>query len=71
MLSLLLALSLLAADDSRPTVLVVVGAEGTEEFGKQFQEWAERWETAAERGGARFVAIGLVKENGAEDKQRL
>ncbi|HET6883153.1 MAG TPA: hypothetical protein VFI31_23490 [Pirellulales bacterium] len=53
----------------RPTVLVVVGAPGTEEYGKQFRAWAERWKSAAGRGNAEFTSIGLdeVSEDGADD----
>lgn len=40
-------------------VVVVVGAPGSPEFETQFQQWAGRWQTAAERGKARFHAIGL------------
>ena len=43
----------------RPNVLVVVGAEGTPEYGKQFQQWADRWGESAQRGGADFETIGL------------
>ena len=42
---------------SRSTVLVVVGADGTEEFGKQFRVWTNRWESASKQGGADFVAV--------------
>lgn len=42
-----------------PAVLVVVGAEGTAEFGEQFRGWAERWKAAAETAKAEYRAIGL------------
>ncbi|HEX5446744.1 MAG TPA: hypothetical protein VFW87_23200, partial [Pirellulales bacterium] len=54
----------------QPTVVVVVGASGTEEFGKQFRQWAERWQAAADRAGASFDCIGLDEDAG-EDRQRL
>jgi hypothetical protein len=58
--SLILAASLCgAADLDRPTVIVVVGAEGTAEYGQQFRKRAERWRSAAEAGQAEFIAIGL------------
>ena len=57
---LLLACALLAADASaRPTVVVVVGAEGTAEYGKEFRKWAGRWEQAAGKAGAEYFQIGL------------
>lgn len=42
----------------RPTVLLVVGAAGTEEYGVAFQQWAERWQKAAASGAADLVWIG-------------
>ncbi len=45
--------------EATPSVLVVVGAEGTVEYGKQFRTWAGRWQEAAGRGKARFAVIGL------------
>lgn len=58
--SLILAATLcVAADAERPAVIVVVGAEGSAEYGRQFRAWAERWRNAAETGGAEFVAVGL------------
>lgn len=41
------------------TVLVVVGAAGDDQYATLFTEWAEQWRTAAEKGGAKFLAIGL------------
>lgn len=46
-------------DSTNATVIVAVGAAGNEEFGKLFAQWAELWRSAAERGNAHFVAIGL------------
>ncbi len=50
----------LASD--RPAVLVVVGADGTKEYGQQFREWAARWEKAASAAQADFTAIGLSEQ---------
>lgn len=59
----LLLLTLLSAVQAeareRPTVLVVVGASGTDEYEKQFREWAQRWGQAATRGDALYICIGL------------
>lgn len=61
--------------------IVVRGTSGTEEYGKQFDEWAQRWIEAAERGGAQAVRIGPVEDtaersdpidpNVPDDRQRL
>ena len=40
-------------------IVVVVGAEGDPAYGKQFREWAGRWETAARTSGAKITFIGL------------
>jgi hypothetical protein len=68
----LLTLLLLAdtTPDERPTVLVVVGAEGTEEYGKQFRAWAERWKQAAAQGGAACTLLGLDESSG-DDRDAL
>ncbi|MCA9062188.1 MAG: hypothetical protein KDA96_03995 [Planctomycetaceae bacterium] len=42
----------------RQAVIVVVGAEGTAEYGQQFQLWADRWEDAVRKGAADFRRIG-------------
>jgi len=58
-LAALLVLPGMALADDRPLVAVVVGAEGTEEYGDQFRQWAERWQSAAEQAQAACVTIGL------------
>ena len=69
---LLLTCAVLAADAvPRQSVVVVVGAEGTPEYGAQFREWAGRWQMAAERGGAEFVPIGLAKAGDTSDRDLL
>ena len=57
-LILLLTLSLPQQVEARPTVVVVVGAEGESEFGREFKEWADRWGRAAEQGSADLVVVG-------------
>lgn len=56
---------------SQPSVIVLVGAPGEEEFGKSFSQWAGRWEQAAKQGGARFRVIGLKPDTSAEDRENL
>ncbi|MCB1089542.1 MAG: hypothetical protein KDM63_21060, partial [Verrucomicrobiae bacterium] len=43
----------------RPTILVVVGAEGAEEYGEKFRAAAAEWKAAAEVGEATYLEIGL------------
>jgi len=63
--------SAIAGDVPKQSVLVVVGAGGNEEYSRQFRLWAERWKSAAERGGAEFAAIGLEQPEGSSDRERL
>ncbi|MDB5391254.1 MAG: hypothetical protein JWM11_6900, partial [Planctomycetaceae bacterium] len=35
------------AETPHATVIIVVGAEGSEDYGKQFRQWAARWNDAA------------------------
>ncbi len=71
---LLMAYALLGADGdrpARPTVVVIVGAEGTAEYGQQFRQWARRWEQAAEKAGAEYVPIGLDTTSKESDRDVL
>ncbi|MCB1230119.1 MAG: hypothetical protein KDN19_07630 [Verrucomicrobiae bacterium] len=54
----------------RPTVLVVVGAEGAEEYGEIFHEAAANWRKAASIGEANFREIGLEKDR-IDDREQL
>jgi hypothetical protein len=55
----------------RPTVIVVVGAAGTPEYGSQFVKWTNLWEQACSEGGAKFAAIGLNEDQSLDDRTRL
>lgn len=52
--------ALLATDvpAENPTVIVVVGAPGNEDYGQTFSAWADNWKTAATKAEAQFVRIG-------------
>ena len=63
-----------SADAPLPSasVLVVLGADGTSEYGQQFREWARRWEAAAAKGGADAIVIGRdLEESDNADRERL
>ncbi|MDA1015836.1 MAG: hypothetical protein O3A00_15445, partial [Planctomycetota bacterium] len=60
-----------ATSELRPTVIVVVGAPGTKEYGRQFKEWAAKWQVAAAQGGADYRSIGLAKVDKQHDKTQL
>jgi hypothetical protein len=55
----------------RPSVLIVVGAPGSAEYGTQFREWAGRWKLVAEKAAAESTVIGESDEAGMPDLQRL
>ncbi|MDY3560764.1 hypothetical protein R5W23_002010 [Gemmata sp. JC673] len=59
------------APGDRPHVLVVVGAAGTPEYGAAFQKWADRWQTAAQKGSSEFVCIGQEPEGKESDRDKL
>jgi hypothetical protein len=59
------------ADPPKQTVIVVVGAEGAEEFREPFRNWAEKWRAAAELGKAECHFVGLEPESAASDRERL
>lgn len=61
--------SALAAD--RAAVVIVVGAEGSEEFAAPFQTWAKRWQDAAKAGGADCHTIGLDDVGQQTDRDKL
>lgn len=56
----MLAVNLHAAEPvaDKPTVFLLVGAAGEEEFGKHFAEAAGKWEKVAAAAQAKLVAIG-------------
>ncbi|HUG92925.1 MAG TPA: hypothetical protein VML55_18935 [Planctomycetaceae bacterium] len=60
---LALALTVGSARDAaipadRPSIVLVIGAEGSPEYGREFQTWAARWREAADRAGAVWSVIG-------------
>lgn len=55
----------------RPTVIVVVGAAGSPEYGAQFVKWVGLWEQACSKGGAKFAAIGLDEVENPDDRTTL
>ena len=52
---------------AKPTVMVLSGAHGEEDFGKVFAEAAESWRRAAEKADANFIEIGTVGHSSTND----
>ena len=63
--------------DESPTLIVVCGAPGTEEYAKEFGQWLEQWKQVAEQGKVGWVLIGSAKLSAGDsasetsDRQRL
>jgi hypothetical protein len=75
-MSWLLAVALIGtlADDpaaTQPTVILVVGAPGTPEYGADFDRWAGLWAAAASQGSAAVVRIGSDPPGTTTDRDRL
>ncbi len=60
---------LLLADEVPQALIVVIGAEGTSEFGIQFQTWGQRWCDAAKRGGCVVTLIGKSPDAALTDSE--
>lgn len=60
-----------AIETPRSKALVVVGAEGSDEYGQQFRQWATRWNDAAKRGHAEFTLIGIDAAGKMDDRDLL
>lgn len=74
MTGLLLAIAAAGALDDAPSrqhLIVVVGAEGTPEYGTMFREWSARWQQAAEQANASFDIIGLGAIGDTTDRDLL
>ena len=59
-------------DQQKPTVIVVIGAPGTQAYGEQFGKWADLWKQACSKGGATCTIIGLDEaETSSGDRVKL
>lgn len=57
--------------ESNTHVLVVVGADGTPEFGEQFRAWAGDWKTVGKTAGAQVSVIGESSLGKLTDSEQL
>ncbi len=67
-------LAAVAQVEDRPMAIIVVGAPGTADYGKQFDQWATRLARASEQGGAQVVRVGpgaAESPEGSEDRDVL
>ena len=76
-LLLVAALALTGATGATPderqeqTVVVVVGAAGTQEYAEPFAEWAELWKQACAKSNARCVTVGLDEDVNSSDRDTV
>lgn len=56
-----------ATPPSTADLILVIGAAGSPEYGEQFRAWADRWQQAAESGGAAFSRIGDAPQDDTTD----
>jgi hypothetical protein len=69
---LLLLASLSQADSAaKPTLLVVAGAPGEEEFGKIFRDSAQQWARNAQAANVNFIQIGVTNTTGTNDLEEF
>ncbi|MBI5767541.1 MAG: hypothetical protein HZA93_07080 [Verrucomicrobia bacterium] len=69
-----MAATLFAAEPSAPqppTVLVVVGAAGENEYADAFAAAAEQWTKTTAKAGAKLVLLGLEAAGATSDRERL
>ncbi len=69
-LAVLLPCVLKAQTNEDRSLVLVLGAEGEPEYGKQFLEWAELWKDAAAKGHLRTIVIG-TNDTAADDDRSL
>ncbi len=59
-----------AGEPESPCLVLVTGAAGTAEYASQFDQWATRWQAAAQKAGLQFKRIGSSK-TATDDRQQL
>ena len=67
-LTILLGILLLSTRAiATPTLIVVIGAPGEEEYARQFKKWSEQWGEATQKAKATLHTIG-IQEKKTSDK---
>lgn len=68
---LCLAITACAETNEERSLVLVIGAAGEPEYGRQFSAWADLWKQAAVKGRLQSFVIGEDKENPEQDRARL
>ncbi|MDG2382315.1 MAG: hypothetical protein P8N76_11640 [Pirellulaceae bacterium] len=66
-----LATPAIASNESRPSIVIVIGAGGLPEYDTQFQLWAARWKNLGEAIKAETTVIGRDNKADNDDRQQL
>lgn len=56
--------------ESTDEILMIVGADGSPEYGQQFQQWAQEWMNIAREASANIQWIGNTEGDDQTDRQR-
>ena len=57
--------------ESSAQIIVAVGAAGTEEYGKEFSDWADHWRNVAKESGASIELVGDAPATSIDDREAL
>lgn len=72
MLAVIITLLLLGGNaPEKPTVIVVIGAPGDDEYAPMFHAWGEKWRAAAEKANAQFALVAGADVRDGSDRDRL
>jgi hypothetical protein len=56
--------------DASDDILVIIGASGAAEYGKQFQQWADAWMQVAKETNANIEVVGIESPADQSDRDR-
>jgi hypothetical protein len=65
------AASASAQTNDQRSLILVIGAAGTPEYGAQFSQWGTEWKQAAAKGGLQTFVIGEDQDHPTNDRTRL
>lgn len=57
--------------DEQPTVILILGAPGEDDYATNFTRWANQWSQAADQAHAKLIKIGFSSESSGVDRDLL